>query len=571
MTSESGPSALRQRGSERRSRRLPRHRRHRSVESAGPTRALVTRATSGARFAGTVRMIVPGHLTAAINLRERRRSGRTGRRDAGEAPGREEGIAPHGRREGKGMTGRPVEAARPAATIVRRAERVHREGMIVRREAGRPGMGTTGRHARRGGKEMTGRRAAAVRHVVETTGPRPGAVRHGVVRLGVGRREVGMIVRLHAEAVARRPVVEGLPEAAVVVPRRRAAVAESRRLITALLASALFAAGAVRVEHVAGGHGAAVDVPARDIRLTEPFAVDFGRNGEWFICEYKGQRIVRVYRDGRTAVFAGTGEQGNSGDGGNAAQATFRDPHGIAITKNGMMYVADTLNHTVRRINLTSRTITTVAGTGEKGFSGDGGPATKATFNGTFGIALHPAGDRLYIADLFNRRVRLLDLRDGTVRTVAGNGEKGVPVDGAPAASSPLVDPRAVAVDSKGNLYILERSGNALRVVNQAGAIRTLIAPGTVQPDLNGPKHLCTDKRDRVIIADAENHLIRLYDPKSGKTVTLAGTGHRGDRIDSNDPLKTELNRSHGVSIDPSGALFITDSYNHRILRITGY
>jgi sugar lactone lactonase YvrE len=231
--------------------------------------------------------------------------------------------------------------------------------------------------------------------------------------------------------------------------------------------------------------------------------------------------------------------------------------------------VADTLNHTIRRIDLKTRTITTIAGTGEKGYSGDGGPAIRAAFNGTFAIALHPAGDRLYIADLFNRRIRMLDFRDGMIRSVAGNGEKGVPADGSPAADSPLTDPRAVAADSRGNLYILARGGNALRVVDRSGTIRTVIAPGTVQPDLNGPKHLCIDNRDRVIIADAENHLIRRYDPKSRTTVTIAGTGRKGDHIDASDPLKTDLNRPHGVAIDRKGQLFISDSYNHRILRVS--
>jgi streptogramin lyase len=337
----------------------------------------------------------------------------------------------------------------------------------------------------------------------------------------------------------------------------KACATKSAHTILWFAAAAAFAAN---VEHV-----------ARDIKLVEPFAVAFGNNGEWFICEHKGERIVRVDRAGRTAVIAGTGEPGNSGDGGPALKAMFRDPHGIVIRKNSEMYVADTLNHTVRHIDLKTAVIRTIAGTGERGFSGDGGPASKAMFNGTFAIALNASGDRLYVADLSNRRVRMIDLRAGTIQTVAGNGEKGIPADGAEATKSPLVDPRAVTLDSKGNLYILERSGNALRAVDTAGKIRTVIGPGMITPDLNGPKHLTVDSRDNVIIADAENHLIRRFDPKTNKTVTIAGTGNKGDHIDSDDPLRTDLNRPHGVAIDRSGVLYVSDSYNHRILKITKY
>ncbi len=313
-----------------------------------------------------------------------------------------------------------------------------------------------------------------------------------------------------------------------------------------------------------------VEHVAKQVELVEPFGIDFGPNGDWYICEHKGERIVRVDRSGKTSVFAGTGIAGNSGDEGPATSASFRDPHAIAIGKDGSMFIADTLNHTIRRIDLKTRVISTIAGSGEKGFGGDGGPALKAAFNGTFAIGLNAAHDRLYVVDLFNRRVRTIDLKSGAIDTIAGNGEAGVPADGSDAKKSPLVDPRAVAVDSNGNVYILERRGNALRVVDKQGKIRTVIAPGSVSPDLNGPKHLCVDKRNNVIIADAENHLIRRYDPTTGKTVTIAGTGKKGAGIDVANPLKTELNRPHGVAVDRSGALYISDSYNHRVLRISG-
>lgn len=343
------------------------------------------------------------------------------------------------------------------------------------------------------------------------------------------------------------------------------------RAAGAALAAAL-TLSAANVEWMAGGGGSPAGAAARQIKFVEPFAVAFDpRGSDWFVCEHKGERVVRVTRGGATALLAGSGEAGYSGDGGPASAAAFKDPHGIVVTRTRQMYVADTLNHVIRRIDLANGLVSTLAGDGQPGFAGDGGPAAAARFHGTFALALNPAEDQLYVADLFNRRIRKIDLRSGMVTTVAGNGSKGTPADGAQAAASPLVDPRAVAVDSREQVYILERGGNALRVVDPGGAIRTVIAPGQITPDLNGPKHLCVDRRDRVLIADAENHLVRLYDPRTQRTVTVAGTGRKGERIDPRDPARTELNRPHGVAVDARGRLWISDSYNHRILRIRKY
>ena len=356
-------------------------------------------------------------------------------------------------------------------------------------------------------------------------------------------------------------------------------MAKAGSILLSLLVIVCFRADAATITCVAGcGEGS--ENTAWGAKFVEPFAVAFDKQGNWYVCEHKGERIVRIDNSGSASVLAGTSQTGYSGDGGTASQATLFDPHGIVITAGQQMYVADTRNHTVRKIDLKTGFISTVAGTGKVGYSGDGGPATKAEFNGTFAIDVDPRGRNLYVADLGNRRVRKIDLKSGIVTTIAGNGEKGVPQDGADASAGPLADPRAVTADSKGNVYVLERGGNALRVVDKKGKIRTLIAPTSssatsaatkVAPDLNGPKHLCVDRNDNVIIADAENHLVRRYDPKTGKTVTIAGTGQSGKQIVTGDPLKTQVNRPHGVFVHPSGALYISDSYNHRILKLTGW
>jgi sugar lactone lactonase YvrE len=329
---------------------------------------------------------------------------------------------------------------------------------------------------------------------------------------------------------------------------------------------------------IAGGSEDADNIPATRAKLNAPFGIAFTKNGDSYFVEMLGQRVRKIDGKGILTTIAGNGEKGDSGDGGPARKATFNGMHSLAVAPNGDIYITDTWNNRVRRIDAKTGVIDTIAGTGEKGFSGDGGPAKKAKFGGIYCAAFDAKGDKLYLADLDNRRIRVVDLPTNIVTTVAGNGEKGIPKDGADAKAAPLVDPRAVTVDSKGNVYILERSGHALRVVDASGKIKTVAGTGkagfsgdggpALQAQFNGPKHLCVDHDDNVIIADTENHVIRMVIPKDGKIVRVAGTGKKGIAGSDGPPDKAEFFQPHGVAVDAAGILYIVDSMNHRIFKL---
>lgn len=341
-----------------------------------------------------------------------------------------------------------------------------------------------------------------------------------------------------------------------------------RLLLCCCLAAPLI--GAPRILLVAGGDEDRTGIPAERARLKEPFGTGFDATGALYIVEMgSGNRLLKVDAKGVLHHVAGQLTGGFSGDGGPALAAQFHGPHNLAVLPNGDVLLSDTWNGRVRRFHAREGTVSSV--------NGYVVPADRARANGPYCVTLGADGSTVYIADL--RQIKALDLKTGQLRVVAGNGEKGVPANGALATEAPLVDPRAVAPDRAGNLYILERNGHALRVVDRAGRIRTVVnasgkrgAEGdggdALQATMAGPKHLCVDRDDSVLIADAENHLIRRYVPATGKIVRVAGTGKKGAAGVGGAPEACELNRPHGVTVAKDGTLYITDSYNNRILRI---
>jgi sugar lactone lactonase YvrE len=231
----------------------------------------------------------------------------------------------------------------------------------------------------------------------------------------------------------------------------------------------------------------------------------------------------------------------------------------------------------IRELDLSSGEVKTLAGTGKAAFGGDGGPAKDASFNITMTGTLTPDGKRLLIADIGNHRVREIDLVKGTVKTVAGNGQKGNPVDGMMALEAPMGDARAVTEAADGTLYVLLRGGNSLveirdgkvrTVVNSAGKKGYAGDGGDARAALmNGPKYVAMDRQGNVLICDTENHCVRRYFPKTGKIELVAGSpGMAGDDIGEKF-LETRLRRPHGVRIGPDGRLYVADTYNNRVLR----
>ena len=304
-------------------------------------------------------------------------------------------------------------------------------------------------------------------------------------------------------------------------------------------------------------------------KLDSPFGVAFDSKNNMYIVELSGGRVHRRDSTGTLSIIAGDGSEGYSGDTGPATEATFNGMHNVAATADGDLYIADSWNHCVRKIDTKTGLITTIAGTGEAGFSGDGGPATAAKFNFVMCVSLNPAHDKLYVADLKNRRVRMIDLKSNIVTTVAGNGKKGAPENGSDAILSPLIDPRAVAVDSQNNLYVLERSGHALRKVNAAGKIETVAGTGkpgnasgkALASQFNSPKHLAITQDDHVIIADDQNARVVRYDPQQGTITGVLGKGVKQP--------KRGLLRPHGICVHADGSIYIVDTGHHRILRLT--
>jgi streptogramin lyase len=338
------------------------------------------------------------------------------------------------------------------------------------------------------------------------------------------------------------------------------------------------AAGMRRTASILAGNGAAGYAgdsgPAAKAQLANPYGVVRGPDGAFYICEVDNHVIRRIAPDGIITTVAGTGRRGYSGDGGPALQALLNEPYEVRFDKSGNLLWVEMKNHLVRRLDARARTVSTVAGTGQPGFSGDGGQATNAQLNQPHSIQFDAEG-HLYICDIANHRIRRVDARTGVISTFAGTGGKGATPDGAPIRGTPLFGPRAIDFDRNGDLWLALREGNAVyKFDRQAGVIRHVAGTGkkgftgnggpAKEATLSGPKGLAIGLDGNVYLADTESHSIRMIDVKRGTLELIAGTGERGDGPDG-DALQCRMSRPHGVFVDADGSVLVGDSEAHRV------
>jgi hypothetical protein len=261
---------------------------------------------------------------------------------------------------------------------------------------------------------------------------------------------------------------------------------------------------------------------ANAAQLHEPFQVRFGPHGEMLIADSANHCIRRVDpRDSKITTVAGCGRKGYSGDGGPATAAMLNEPYDVTSDAQGNLFIVDRLNACVRYVDHATGIITTLAGTGQPGYSGDGGPANAAQLREPNSLELDGHGT-LYIADVSDNRIRKVDLKSGRISTFCGTGQLRFSGDGGPAARAALEGARAVAVDSAGNIYICEREGNRIRKI------------------------------------EARSHIIR----------TIVGTGEAGYSGDDGPALKARLREPKGIFVAQDGSVYIVDSSNHCVRRL---
>ena len=353
-----------------------------------------------------------------------------------------------------------------------------------------------------------------------------------------------------------------------------------RQVAAGLILSAIFSvslAGSMQTDSVntsIGDRG-----PAIQSVLTLPSAVAVDKKGNIFIAERGGNRIRRI--DAQTDIIttiAGTGRRSYSGDGGPAAQAEISIPECLAFDARGNLYFTDRGNSRIRRVDAATGIITTVAGTGVRGYSGDGGPAARAEISSPYGIALDRDG-HIFFADTENQCYRRIDARTGIITTVAGNGQRGFSGDGGPATEASFSRPHVLTIDSSGNLILGDSFNQRIRKVERATGIITTIA-GTGEQGFSGDGGPATkasfkyfgglvlDSKGNLFITDGVNNRIRKIAARTGIITTVAGTGEKSFGGDGGPALQAQISWPYGIALDGEENIIFADWENNRVRRI---
>lgn len=338
-------------------------------------------------------------------------------------------------------------------------------------------------------------------------------------------------------------------------------------------------AGDIRV--IAGNGKATISGdggPAIDAGIGQPFGLVIGPDAALYVCETSNHSVRRIdQRSGAITTVAGSGKKGYDGDGGLANRALCNEPYEVKFDSAGNMFFVEMQNHLVRKVDAASKKISTVAGIGLPGFSGDGDKATKARLKQPHSIALDGAGS-LYIADIGNHRVRRVDLLSGIIETVAGTGERAKTTDGAAIENTPLDGPRAIDFDTRGQMFLALREGNAVyRLDWRTQKLFHVAGTGSkgtsgdggpaIKAKLNGPKGIAVGPGGDLYLADTENNMIRVIRASTGKIEALVGDGAPGDGPDG-PPLRCRLFKPHGICLDSEGNVYIGDSSNNRVRKL---
>lgn len=360
------------------------------------------------------------------------------------------------------------------------------------------------------------------------------------------------------------------------------------RILLALLCPLLSRAATLETVAGTGRPGYSGDGnKASRAELNQPFGVIVGPGGDVFFCDTNNHVIRRIkHPTGEIDTIVGSGKKGYTGDGQPARKAALNEPYELRFHPNGDLYWVERMNHVIRKMDHSSGRISTIAGTGKAGFSGDGGPAHKAALSQPHSIQFDRDAKFLFICDIGNHRIRRVELATSTLDTWCGTGKAIDPKDGAKVSQqTPLKGPRALDLAPNGDLWLALREGNSVyRIDMKLGTLHHVAGTGksgfggnggpAKLATIAGPKGIAVSPDgNSIYLADTETHTVRAIDLTQNPPLLhlIAGDGQRGDGPDSPDPLKCRMARLHGIGVDPiSGDLYIGDSESHKIRVIRG-